>query len=249
MRDGNTLAQQALSRQGRYQDVRDNLRVKEVRLDQQPGVRWIICHHPEQAAKDKTDRDRHLDAVRAELERITALRAKATPAKARVRPKGKDAASEPAAHVKAECALRDHKALGRWVRQTAVRAADPGHRQGRRGGTPGRQVPVVHLRPEPARRRGRPRLQEPAGGRTLVPGHEVGPRAAPGVPPARAAHPRPRAAVLAGAAAGASRRTTHRADLGHHQPSTRSGPRRHPHRDRRHRRAHHPTQHRPSRHC
>jgi transposase len=96
MRDGNTLAQAALSRQGRYQDVRDNLRVKEVRLDAQPGVRWIICHNPEQAAKDKADRDRQLDAVRAELERITALRARATLAKGNG--KGKDAASEPAAH-------------------------------------------------------------------------------------------------------------------------------------------------------
>jgi transposase len=120
MRDGNTLAQAALSRQGRYQDVRDNLRVKEVRLDEQPGVRWIICHNPEQAAKDKTDRDRHLDAVRAELERITALRAKATAATAAPatdKGKGKGKAIEPAAHVKAECALRDHAALGRWVRQ------------------------------------------------------------------------------------------------------------------------------------
>jgi transposase len=118
MRDGNTLAQQALSRQGRYQDVRDNLRVKEVRLDDQPGVRWIICHNPEQAAKDKTDRDRHLDAVRAELDRIAALRAKATPASNTGKSKSKDPASEPAAHVKAECALREHKALGRWVKQT-----------------------------------------------------------------------------------------------------------------------------------
>jgi transposase len=121
MRDGNKLAQAALARAGRYQDVRDNLRVKEVRLDEQPGVRWIICHNPEQAAKDKADRGRQLDAVRAELERITALRAKATPAKGAGKGKGKSkdaAVSEPAAHVKAECALRDHKALGRWVKQT-----------------------------------------------------------------------------------------------------------------------------------
>lgn len=122
MRDGNKLAQQALSRQGRYQDVRDNLRVKEVRLEEQPGVRWIICHNPEQAVKDKTDRDRQLEAVRTELDRITALRAKVTPAKDKSNGKGEGngegAGSEPAAHVKAECALRDHKALGRWVRQT-----------------------------------------------------------------------------------------------------------------------------------
>ena len=122
MRDGNKLAQQALSRQGRYQDVRDNLRVKEVRLEEQPGVRWIICHNPEQAVKDKTDRDRQLEAVRSELDRITALRAKVTPAKDKSNGKGEGngegAGSEPAAHVKAECALREHKALGRWVRQT-----------------------------------------------------------------------------------------------------------------------------------
>ena len=39
--------------------MRENLRVKEVRLHAQPGVRWIVCHNPEQAAKDKADRDRH----------------------------------------------------------------------------------------------------------------------------------------------------------------------------------------------
>jgi transposase len=39
MRDGSAHAAEALSRQGRYQSVRDNLRVKEVRLDSTPGVR------------------------------------------------------------------------------------------------------------------------------------------------------------------------------------------------------------------
>jgi hypothetical protein len=28
----------------RYQAVRDNLRVKEVRLDRTPDRRWIVCH-------------------------------------------------------------------------------------------------------------------------------------------------------------------------------------------------------------
>ncbi len=73
MRDGNTLVDQALARAGRYQDVRDNLRVKEVRLEHAPGVRWVICHNPDQAAKDKADRDRQLDAVTAELARIRTL--------------------------------------------------------------------------------------------------------------------------------------------------------------------------------
>ncbi len=49
MRDGNAQAQAALSRQGRYRAVRDNLRVKEVTLDNQSGVRWIVCHNPHEA--------------------------------------------------------------------------------------------------------------------------------------------------------------------------------------------------------
>jgi Transposase DDE domain len=66
MRDGNPRAQAALSRQGRYRQVRDNLRVKEVRLDDQGqgsatadgvGVRWIVCHNPHEAERDKTRRD------------------------------------------------------------------------------------------------------------------------------------------------------------------------------------------------
>jgi Transposase DDE domain len=39
MRDGSPHAAAALARQGRYQQVRDNLRVKEVKLESTPGVR------------------------------------------------------------------------------------------------------------------------------------------------------------------------------------------------------------------
>src|SRR5205809_296708 len=45
MRDGNPLAEAALARQGRYQQVRDNLRVKEVRLDG-TDQRFVICYNP-----------------------------------------------------------------------------------------------------------------------------------------------------------------------------------------------------------
>lgn len=49
MRDGNAQAQAALSRQGRYRyrQVRDNLRVKEVVLEGESGVRWNVCHERE----------------------------------------------------------------------------------------------------------------------------------------------------------------------------------------------------------
>ncbi|MFC5820663.1 IS1634 family transposase [Nonomuraea harbinensis] len=56
MREGSAQAVEALSRQGRYQEVRDNLRVKEVKLGSDPGRRWIICHNPIEAERDRIRR-------------------------------------------------------------------------------------------------------------------------------------------------------------------------------------------------
>ena len=110
MRDGSADAQQVLSRQGRYQCVRDNLRVKEVRLDGDgSGKRWIICHNPFEAERDLAQRDAALTRVSEELERIATARARDR----------KKRRSDDEVHIKAECALRDHPSLGRWVRQLA----------------------------------------------------------------------------------------------------------------------------------
>ena len=107
MRDGSPDAQAALSRPGRYQAVRDNLRVKEVRVGEGDAAkRFIVCHNPTEADRDKQTRDDTITRLEAELARITAARAKTTSAKAT------------AAHHRAECALRDHVTLGRYVRQT-----------------------------------------------------------------------------------------------------------------------------------
>jgi transposase len=105
MRDGSPDAQAALSRQGRYQQVRDNLRVKEVRVGD-GDKRFIVCHNPAEADRDKQTRDDTITRLQAELARIAAARAKAKTAKTS------------AAHHRAECALRDHPTLGRYVRQT-----------------------------------------------------------------------------------------------------------------------------------
>jgi hypothetical protein len=112
MRSGAPLVEAALSRQGRYSRVRDNLRVKEVRLDGAPGRRWIICHNPDEAEREKATRDAALTRLATELDRITAMRARASTKRGT-----KKSSTEQAAHVKAECALRDHPALGRWLRQ------------------------------------------------------------------------------------------------------------------------------------
>jgi transposase len=107
MRDGSADAAAALSRQGRYQTVRENLRVKEVRVGEGDAAkRFVICHNPVEADRHRAERDDTIRRLEAELQRIQAARAKN---------KTKKAAE---AHTKAECALRDHPTLGRYLRQT-----------------------------------------------------------------------------------------------------------------------------------
>lgn len=116
MRDGSPDAMEALSRQGRYQAVRDNLRVKEVRLDSTPDKRWIVCHNPAEATRDKANRDATIGRLEAELDAIAAARARDA---ARAKKRGVKKPSDER-HRKAECALRDHPTLGRFLRQTAT---------------------------------------------------------------------------------------------------------------------------------
>jgi len=112
MRDGNDLVDQALSRQGRYQQVRDNLRVKEVRLDG-AEQRWVICLNPDQAQRDQAKREEAIGRIQAELDRIRAQRDRDRTRQLADKARRKTEA----AHVRAECALRDHPTLGRWLRQ------------------------------------------------------------------------------------------------------------------------------------
>jgi hypothetical protein len=114
MRDGSPDAAAALARQGRYQVVRDNLRVKEVTLEATPGKRWIICHNPGEADRDQQTRQAHLARIAAELAGIAEARAKA---RTRAAKTGKIADDEP--HRRVECALREHPTLGRYLRQQA----------------------------------------------------------------------------------------------------------------------------------
>ena len=110
MRDGGDLVEAALSRQGRYQQVRDNLRVKEVRLDG-TDQRLVICHNADQAERDQAKRDEAICRIQAELDRIRTQRDRTRQLADKARQKTE------AAHVRAECALRDHPTLGRWLRQ------------------------------------------------------------------------------------------------------------------------------------
>src|SRR3954467_5136371 len=115
MRAGTPHVEEVLARQGRYRQVRDNLRVKEVRLDSAPDLRWVLCHNPDEAARAAAQREAALDRIRTELARIAAARARLATTKAAARRRE----AELAAHTRAECALRDPPALGRWLRQDA----------------------------------------------------------------------------------------------------------------------------------
>jgi transposase len=115
MRDGNPLVEQVLSRQGRYQQVKDNLRVKEVSIES-TDVRFIICHNPEQAERDRTARQDAVTRLETELARIKQARERD---RANKKTSTKTKRKAEAAHTRAECALRDHPSLGRWLRQQA----------------------------------------------------------------------------------------------------------------------------------
>jgi hypothetical protein len=65
LRPGSAEAGAALSRQGRYQEVAGNLRVKEVRIAE--DERFVICHNPEAAERDAAIRARLI----AQLKELT----------------------------------------------------------------------------------------------------------------------------------------------------------------------------------
>ncbi|MDQ2898023.1 MAG: IS1634 family transposase [Actinomycetota bacterium] len=107
MRDGAKAPAAALARQGRYQTVRENLRVKDIHVGDGDGAkRFVICHNPTEAERQKTTREETVKRLQAELDRIAIQRSKAKNVKT------------VDAHNRAECALRDHPALGRYLRQT-----------------------------------------------------------------------------------------------------------------------------------
>ena len=73
-------------RQGRYQTVRDNLRVKEVRIGEGDAAkRFVICHNPAEGDRERTQREDTIRRLEAELERIAKQHAKTKSTKGRRR--------------------------------------------------------------------------------------------------------------------------------------------------------------------
>jgi transposase len=73
LRSGSAEATEALARQGRYQQVRNNLRVKEVRIRE--DERFVICFNPEAAERDVKIRERLIAQLTALIEGTDKLNA------------------------------------------------------------------------------------------------------------------------------------------------------------------------------
>jgi hypothetical protein len=71
LRSGSAEAGAALSRQGRYQQVAGNLRVKEVRIAE--DERFVICHNPEGAERDAAIRARMISQLKELIDGTDAL--------------------------------------------------------------------------------------------------------------------------------------------------------------------------------
>ena len=66
---GNTEAATVLARPGRYHEIRHNMRVKEVVIDDGAARdRFVICHNPEQAERDQTIRTQLVERLQTAID-------------------------------------------------------------------------------------------------------------------------------------------------------------------------------------
>jgi len=226
LRSGSAEATAALQRQGRYQQVAGNLRVKEVKISD--AERFVICSNPEQADRDASVRERLL----AQLQETIAASDK-LPTTKRAELRG---------------VISTKPGLHRYLRVTPSGLLRTDQRAIKAETNLDGKYLAANQRSPPVGRGHRAGLQAAAAGRTRLARPETGHRPAPGLPPQGRPHPRPCAAVLAGVAADPD----HRDDLRRHlaKPSPRTGTDqawhlRRPRRDlpAAHRAHHHPARH------
>lgn len=99
VRAGDAVTTDVLARAGRYQQVRDNLRVKEVVVgDGTRRQRYVVCHNPAEQDRQRAHRARLLAELEGELASL--------------------APRAGAGHSKRACALRTSNRFGRYLRET-----------------------------------------------------------------------------------------------------------------------------------
>lgn len=98
LRDARGNYREAISCRGRYHEIRESLKVKEVIIGKgQRRRRFVLVYNPEQAKKDRATRKRTLKRIEEELLVLG-------------NQKGKS-------HKKAVCALMSHRTMGRYLKQ------------------------------------------------------------------------------------------------------------------------------------
>lgn len=101
LRAGDEVSTEVLTRPGRYREVAGNLRVKEVTVgDGERRQRYVVCHNPQEAERQRRHREKLLEQLRQELE----------------------SQREPVRgghHAKRTCQLLTSARYGRYLRQTS----------------------------------------------------------------------------------------------------------------------------------
>lgn len=100
MRAGDEVTKEVVTRQGRYHTVAGNLRVKEVVVgDGERRRRYVVCHNPVEAERQRRHRDGLLAMLKAELPTMQPPRPGHS-------------------HTKRTCELLTSERFGRYLRQT-----------------------------------------------------------------------------------------------------------------------------------
>src|SRR5215510_14360710 len=99
MRRGDEVTHDVLQRPGRFQQVADNLRVKEVVVGEgERRRRYVVCHNPQEEKRQRAHRQQILRELEAELASLKHIRGES--------------------HSKRVCQLRASRRYGRYLRLT-----------------------------------------------------------------------------------------------------------------------------------
>jgi hypothetical protein len=100
MRSGDEVTREVVTRAGRYQEVAENLRVKEVVVgDGERRRRYVVCHNPHEADRQSKHRQRLLEELRLELQ-------------------SQRAPVRGGRHAKRTCELLTSRRYGRYLKQS-----------------------------------------------------------------------------------------------------------------------------------
>lgn len=101
MRAGDAVTTDVLARAGRYQEVRDNLRVKEVVVgDGARRQRYVVCHNPSEQERQRTHREKLVAQLEVELAALEQRTGKG--------------------HSMRACELRVSGRFGKYLRETST---------------------------------------------------------------------------------------------------------------------------------